>query len=405
MPELLHITMPQPGETISHGTLVAWRVAPGAIVKEGDIIAELETEKAVFEFESPFEGKITELLAGPQQSVPVGKPIATIEVSDEKANGYKLLGLGEEVTPKAANEPMPSAPVQIRPEQPPQKARALSPLLRALVKENKLSPEQVSQIPATGPGGRVTKKDFEGFLKGTTTSPYQSSLTEDGVIPCSPIRLRTAQNMVLSKQTIPHAHTGLAVDMTRLIEYREKNKAAFERDHGVPLGLLTLIAPALVKAVAEVPSVNASFVDKGGQKQIVLHRKINLGIAIDTDRGLYIPVLPDIASKDRLHFARDLEALLKRAQDNKLTVDDLTGMSMTFNNFGFFGTTLGIQVVPPGQSSILGMGKIEKQPWVVGDCVGIRQVANFVLAFDHRVMDGRDAGRFLSSLKNSLENF
>lgn len=390
MSQTLTLTMPQPGETITQGTVVRWLVSEGQTIKEKEPIAELETEKAVFEYESPFEGKIIKLLVGANSTVNVGEPLALIEVSDEKAKTYSLLGLGQTVL---------EAPGPATVQKPCPKKIPLSPLLRRLIAEGGISETELEKITSTGPGGRLTKEDILGYLD----SRKAQKSPKDEIIPCTPIRLRIAEHMVLSKQTIPHAHTGLTVDLSRLSAYRQQNKDHFKTEKKISLGIAPLVFPALKKAIFEHPLVNASF--KEDKKEIVIHKYINLGMAVDTERGLYVVVVRNAQKMGFVDFARELAEAVQRAKQNKLKPEDLTGVTFTLNNYGFYGTRFGVQIILPPQSTTLGMGKIEKRPWVVDDQIHIRELADFTMAFDHRVMDGRDAGLFLNDLKRSLENF
>jgi len=396
--------MPQPGETITQGTLVKWLVKPGAMVKEKEPIAELETEKAVFEYESPFDGKLLEQLIKPQNTVPVGAPIAIFEVEDEKAKSYKMLGLGEEENKTAQKSESVDRSSIKKPEVSSNgSSLQLSPLVRSLLREHDVAESTAAVIFGTGIGGRITKEDVLKYVatakpQSTTISSSSPLKSDDEVIPCSPVRLRIAENMALSKRTIPHAHTSVTVDLTAMVEYRKGIKEKRP-------GYLSLIFSSLKNAIAKFPMVNASFRDEGGQKSIVLHKTLNLGVAVDTPRGLYIPVIPRANEKDVNVFSKELEQLLDRAQKNKLKPQDLVGMTFTFNNYGYYGTNIGVQIILPPQSTTLGMGKIEQRPWVVNGQIQIRWISELTMAFDHRVMDGRDAGQFLNTLKDSLEKF
>lgn len=415
--------MPQPGETITTGTIVRWLVGSGDSVKEGQNIVELETEKAVFEYESPYEGKLLEILAKNNSSVPVGDSIAVFEVEDKKAKTYLMLGLGG----KPGSQPKETKTI-VKQEAPQKvsssKTPKLSPLIRKLMQEYHLDPHDLNKIGGSGPGGRITKENILKYLDSKktemiTSAPYESS-TDFELIACSPIRSRIAEHMVLSKKTIPHAHINLSIDVTRVVEIRNQLKDSFKKKNGVSLGYLPLIFPSLKKAILAYPLVNASFQDNPNAQAIKVYKKINLGIAVDTEKGLYIPVLKDAGSKNFVGFARDLEELLNRAKKNQLNVSELTGVTFTFNNYGFFGTEMGVQIILPPQSTTLGMGAIQKRPWVVPssqseregatrapkieDEIKIRWISEFTLAFDHRVIDGRDAGLFLLELKKLLEN-
>lgn len=398
------LTMPQPGETITEGNVVRWMVSVGDSIKEGQHIVELETEKALFEYESPYEGQLVEVLAKEGDTVSVGDPIAVFEVDDAKAATYFMLGIGLEAGSQTAQKGKkevkrgkPSAAAG-------KGAVKLSPLIRHMMQEYGIEIDELSQIKGTGPGGRITKENILSYL-GSKKKAGVAGGGEEEIIPLSPIRLRIAENMAESSRTIPHAHATLTADFTKIVEYRDQTKDEFEKKNEIPLGILPLIFPALKKAISEYPLVNASFRDEGGKKSVVVHKRLNLGVAVDTPKGLLIPVVSGADQKDFLEFARDVEALLDRARNKRLTVQDLTGMTFTFNNYGYYATTHGVQIILPPQSATMGMGKIEKRPWVMDNQIQIRHLADLTLAFDHRVIDGRDAGLFLESIKKSVESF
>lgn len=389
--------MPQPGETITEGTIVNWIAKVGDKIHEGQMIVELETEKAVFEYESPYEGKLLEILEPANKTVPVGNPIALFEVEEAKANNYSMLGIGKKTgDQKTESKPQATMTKPISPKGP----AKTSPLIRRLMQEYHIEPEALDFIEGTGPGGRITKENLQTYL----ANKKNPSGEEDVVVePCSPVRVRIAEHMVKSKKIIPHAHISLSVDVTRVVEHRERVKEAFKKQYGIGLGYLPLLFPALKKAILRHPLVNASFREE--QKSMAIYKKINLGIAVGLEKGLFIPVIHHAEKMNYLEFAKEADDLLGRANSGKLTVTDLTGVTFTFNNYGFYGTTIGVQIILPPQSSTLGMGVIQKRSWVVGDEIKIRHVSDLTLAFDHRLMDGRDAGLFLLSLKKSLENF
>lgn len=417
----LNITMPQPGETITEGLIVRWLIQPGTAVKEGDPLVELETEKALFEYESPFEGKLVSILHPENSRVPVGRPIAVIEVSAEKEKHYTLLGLAQKaaVVPpphqpsssQSTSESMttsrsssfssssPASPDFIR----------ISPYVRRLAREKGVQAHELEKLASQNPDGRVTLAAIASASSSpvvAATGPVSKTPSPSSAYhaePCSPIRMRIAENMVLSKSKIPHAHTGLAVDVSRVIKYRDSIKNDFKSRSGDNLSFLSLVYPAIIGAIRKHPVVNASYVDSTSPHEIRIFEKINLGVAVGTEHGLFIPVIHDIASLSRDAFNKVLNDLIRRAHARKLTVDELTGATLIFNNFGFYGTSIGVQVISYPLAATLGMGVIEKRVVPVGEAITIHDMADFVIAFDHRVMDGRDAGLFLSEIKSGIE--
>lgn len=415
----IYLTMPQPGETITEGTIVKWLTAPGKTVEEGEAIAELETEKAVFEYESPFQGTVVKLVQTQGKRVPVAEPIAVMEVAQDKAKIYDMMGIAKfvDAAPRETEQGPPKqdktglSPVA-REAAPAGRAVAgdltMSPHVRRQAGEHKLS-TQILHSLADG-SGRVTAEAIEKYLGGAAASKREAvpgidtHLKDYTAQTCTAIRRRIADNMVLSVRTIPHAHTGLAVDVTAVVSYREQHKEAFKKKLAAPLNFLSLLYPALVKAITNNPLVNASFHDAGDASEIRVFNKINLGVAVGTEHGLVIPVIHDMAGLSFTEFNRQLNDKIRRAQAKKLMPEDFQGATLTFNNFGYFGTSFGVQIIQPPLSATLGMGAIERKA-LVGkkDEIVVRSLVNFVLSFDHRVLDGREAGLFLTTLKKEIE--
>lgn len=425
----LYIQMPQPGETITEGTIVKWIAKAGDVVQENTPLVELETEKALFEYESPFEGTIVKILHGDQSRLPVATPIAIMEVTASKAKQYLMLGIAEEVAGDVAASAQPQAAANTKNTKsenaaPVVSASApqkfvdviMSPYVRRVAMEHAVTSEALQSLGAAHPEGRVTKEAIEGFVKSGAvpkatsqpTSAKQATPKGDlgyDVMPFSPIRLRIAENMSKSKQSIPHAHTGLTVDMTNVLKYREANKEAFQKTHGVSLSLLTLLMPTLVRAIQAFPGVNASYVGEGASAEIRLFKSINMGVAVGTDAGLMTPVIKNVQALSVDEFAKKMKDVVDRAARKKLMPDDFSGTTFLFNNFGFFGLNSGVQVIQYPLAATLGMGALEKKVVPFGEGIAVRDTANFFLAFDHRVIDGLEAGKFLTMIKESLENF
>lgn len=415
----LYLTMPQPGETITEGTIVEWRIREGDTVRVGDVLAQIETEKALFDHESPFEGKITKIIFPDQSRVPVGKDIAVIEVAKEKADHYLMLGLAHVVDEMTSAAGQQAGTAQTAHTKSPTSTTKMAPYVRHLALEAGLDMEVLQKLAAANPEGRVTRETIENYLcdkkipAGVASDVSRSaekisagagSSGDYTVQSYSPIRLRIAENMALSKTKIPHAHTGLSVDVTGVVEFREKNKDAFAKKHGVNLNFLSLIFPALMAAIKKYPVVNASFVDKGTQSEVRLFNHVNLGIAVGSDAGLVIPVVKNAGAMDFQEFNAALNDKMTRSKSNKLKPDDFTGTTVIFNNFGFYGLNMGVQIIQYPLSATIGMGAIERKVVPVGDKIGIRHIANFFLAFDHRIIDGLEAGSFLTEIKKQIED-
>jgi len=426
----IYLTMPQPGETITEGSVVTWMLPVGSQVAEGQAVVELETEKALFEYESPYEGTIVEILANPNSKVPVGAPIAILEVSEAKAKSYSSMGLAQKVDAQlsvmsASNKEamMPKSEVEDKTKNTIAETGFLvSPYIRHLLHEQGMTVQDLVGLKGSGPQGRLTKEDVEGYISGLPkvmagSSDFTLEGKRDDLIlddkekentlfidqPISPIRARIAQHLQHSKQTIPHAHTGLEVNLSHILNLRENLKEDFSQKKGFPLRLMPLLFMAIKKSCQSVPLVNSIILEKEGQ--IRTHKQLNLGMAMGTKNGLLTPVIKHCETSSFIDFAIKYEDLLLKSAQNKLRPTDFEGATFTFNNFGAFGLDFGVQIIPPGQSCVLGMGAIHQKPWVENNEMVIRHIAQFFLAFDHRIMDGREAGEFLSMLKKELETF
>lgn len=433
----LYITMPQPGETITEGTLVSWLVKVGDKVEEGTSLAELETEKAVFDYESPFQGTILQILKEGGARVKVAAPIAVIDVDAGKAQSYIMMGIAQEVdgivvTESGASRSAPtgvgSDTKKIKPQPQAQSSAPfsgeirMSPHVRKLALEHRVNLADLKNLASQNPEGRITLDAVENFVAGHVgadracppledvgpahqSAPSVSSQGDYTATPCSAIRMRIADNMVLSKAKIPHAHNGIAVDVTNVEAYRKENKDDYKTQNGTSLGFLTLIQPALVAAIQKYPLINASYHDANPERpEIRIFNKINLGVAVGTEHGLVILVIHDVMALDTKKFNAVLSDKIARAQAKKLMPDDLLGATLIFNNFGFFGTQMGVQIIQYPLAATLGMSVIEKRVVPIDDEVMIRTCCDFVLAFDHRVMDGRETGLFLNELKKQIES-
>jgi len=280
-----------------------------------------------------------------------------------------------------------------------------SPLVRRLAKEYNINLEEVK---GTGEGGRVTKKDIMDYVAskpGISAPPPAEAekkvLERETLIPVSPKRKITADRMVQSKRTAAHVTTVFEVDMTKVVRYREFNKDAMKREEGVHLTYLPFITLATARALKEHPVLNASWTDEG----IVQKNYINIGIAVSLEDGLIVPVIKDADKKDLLQFARDIQDIALRARTKKLKPEDVQGGTFTITNYGLNGSLFGTPVILLPQVAILGVGAVVKRPVVIDDAIAIRSMMYLSLSFDHRVMDGANADKFLRKIKETLERW
>jgi 2-oxoisovalerate dehydrogenase E2 component (dihydrolipoyl transacylase) len=289
--------------------------------------------------------------------------------------------------------------------------------VRALIEEHRISDAELARIEGSGIGGRISKKDIEDFVAkraqpvaangeqrqqaaaGAATAPAPTPGT---TVPLSPMRRAIAANMLKSKQTIPHAWTVAEVDMTNVVRFRQKVKDSFKQREGIDLTFVPIIVKAVVEGLKAVPVLNASWSEQG----VVLHKDINVGVAVSVDDGLIVPVIHQADRMSIAGLAKATDDLAKRARAGKLGIPDVQGATFTVNNPGTFGTILSYSIIAPPQAGILAMDAIVKRPVVVeGDAIAVRSMMNLCLSFDHRVLDGVSAARFLQGVRRWLEGF
>ncbi len=394
------IQVPSVGESINEGILARWLKANGDLVKSGEPLFELETDKASNVVNAPSTGVLT-------ISVPEG---TTVNI------GASVGSLDPSATPSAAPataaKPVAASPAASAPSVPSPVASAdssqLSPAVRRLVTEENVDP---SRIEGSGRDGRITKGDVIESLQAPpapapviapsmpTTSPAPAAGRETRK-RMSGIRLKIAQRLVEAQQTAAILTTFNEADMSRIMDLRSKYKDAFQKKHGVGLGFMSFFVKAAIEALKAYPAVNGRI---EGQ-DIVYNNAYDIGVAVSTERGLMVPVVRDA---DHLSFAGIEKAIgdfAKKARDNAMSVADLQGGTFTITNGGVFGSLLSTPILNPPQSGILGMHTIQKRPVAVDDQVVIRPMMYLALSYDHRIVDGKEAVSFLVKIKECVEN-
>lgn len=420
------IVMPQLGESVTEGVVTRWIKQPGDRVQRDEPLVEVMTDKVNAEIPSPVSGVLAKLTVAEGTRVAVGEEIAVID--EVAASGGKVevpvrpgkMPLEESVTlvGTVANG---SSSAEMADEA---GGGRYSPLVRRLAREHGVD---LTKVAGTGLGGRITKDDVLGFVAesrvGTErerasassstlstsvtssaapampASPPSGGVRDREVIVPSPMRLAIAEHMLRSKQTAPHAWTMIEVDMTAVVHWRELNKGQFERREGVSLTYLPMVVKATVAALKEMPILNAAWLDN----RIVLKKDINIGIAVALDDGLIVPVLRNADQMSVAGLARTIAELSGRARGGRLSPNDVQGGTFTVNNPGAFGSVLSMPIINQGQAAILAMEAVVKRAVVRDDAIAIRSMMNLGLSFDHRIIDGAAAGRFLQSIRHSLE--
>ena len=406
------VKMPQLGESITEGTISKWLKKPGDPVKKYEGLVEIITDKVNAEVPAPLSGVLKEIKVQEGATVTVGTEIAVIEesvaasASAQKSQPAPPADLVAVPSPASGEGQGGGSETRTR----------LSPAVRALIEEHRISDAELSRIEGSGIGGRISKKDVEDYVAKRTqpaaangerqqaaTGPATAPAPTPGTtVPLSPMRRAIAANMLKSKQTIPHAWTVAEVDMTSVVRFRQKVKESFKQREGIDLTYVPIIVMAVVEGLKAVPVLNASWTDQG----VLLHKDINVGVAVSVDDGLIVPVIHQADRMSISGLAKATDDLAKRARAGKLGIPDVQGATFTVNNPGTFGTILSYSIIAPPQAGILAMDAIVKRPVVVeGDAIAIRSMMNLCLSFDHRVLDGVSAARFLQGVRRWLEGF
>ena len=417
------VVMPQMGESIFEGTITKWLKKAGDTVEKDEPLFEISTDKVDAEIPSPVAGVLTAINFPEGATVVVDTVVAVIgDVSSvETASATSAEKLHPEgggdfsprilpaesaraLAPEIESPASPSVAHPVTVQSDSAKPLRSSPLVRRMAKDNHLD---LRQIAGTGSEGRITKEDVLRHLSehGPGSEAPQAQLAAPQV-PLSKMRAIIAQRMVESVRISPHVHTVYKVDMTRIARLREREKARFEQQHGVKLTYMPFIAAAAVQALVKFPIVNASLIDGF----LHYHPQINLGIAVALEWGLIVPVVRQAEGRSFLELTRAIADLAERARTKKLLPDEVQGGTFTLTNSGVFGGEFGTPILNQPESAILAIGGLRKEPVVLTDAEGnatiaIRSMQHFCLGFDHRLIDGADAGRFMSEFKRTLETW
>jgi len=411
------VTMPQLGESVHEGTISKWLVKPGDKVVEFEPMLEVDTDKVSAEVPAPVTGVLKEIIAKEGETVQAGAEIAVVELEGDGAAPAPAPAKEEpraEEKPKAEAKPEPKAeakpepaPAPAAPPTPkPEPEGRYSPAVTMLAEERGVD---LGQVKGSGVGGRVTKRDVRQFLEGaaspapTAATPPPAPRVEpsagDEVVPLTRVRKLIAESMTRSKTTIPHAWQTQEVDMSGVVAHRNASKAAFQQREGFSLTYLPYVVAAAVAGLREHPHVNATFNDT----ELLVHRDVNVGISVGLEDTLVVPVIRRADGLSLAGIARAVNDLAQRARTKKLIADDLAGGTFTVNNSGTFGTLFSYSVINPGQAGILTMEAIVERPVAVNGLIGIKPMMYACFSFDHRVLDGLGAARFLVSVRKWLE--
>ncbi len=399
------LKLPDVGEGVAEGEIVRWLVPEGAAVREDDLLVEVLTDKANIEIPSPVDGTLTKILAAPGQVVKVRETIALIEAANAVPGPFS----GNEPSAPAPVKPAPpgSAPGKMTPAAggPPPAGRDVlaTPVARKLARDLGID---IASVAGTGPGGRVTEDDVRNSAGRGPAGPASPAPGPAAAHPLEeriPFRGRrrmAAKKMVLAKSAIPHALLVDEADATNLMALRGAMREIAEKE-GVRITPLALIVQAVAAALRNHPAINASLDEERGE--IVLKKHYDIGMAVDAEDGLVVPVIRDAGEKTLVALAREIERLAEGARAGTLTPPDLAGGTFTVTSIGSIGGLFSYPVINPPEAAILGVHKIVKRPVVREGEIAVRDMMYLSLSFDHRLIDGGTATRFMNDVIGRIE--
>ena len=421
------IVMPQMGESIFEGTITKWLKKPGDKVQRDEPLFEISTDKVDAEIPAPASGVLQDIKVSEGNTVQVNTVVGTIAGDGEAAApaSAKPASAPRAAATPAKTEAAPSkaSPALAAPQAAHEEedhARS-SPLVRKIAREHNVN---LSQVSGTGLGGRITKQDIMAFLERQETAATPAAASTAPLTPSRPtapplpaaipgdlvamtqMRKIIMQRMVESRRTSAHVHSMFEVDMSRIVQLRNKTKTAFEQRHGARLTFMPFFVRAAIIALQQFPIVNSSVEGEA----IRYHRHVNAGIAVALDWGLIVPVLKNADELNFLGLQRGITDLGERARSKKLKPEEVEGSTFTITNPGQFGAVFGLPIINQPNSAILGVGGIMKVPLVItdndgNDSIAIRPVVHLTLGYDHRVIDGAVADQFMAFVKTTLENW
>jgi pyruvate dehydrogenase E2 component (dihydrolipoamide acetyltransferase) len=435
------IVMPQMGESIVEGTITKWLKKPGDKIQRDEPLFEISTDKVDAEIPAPASGVLQEIKVAEGTTVQVNTVVGTISDGDGAASAKSAPAAEKKAAPspaapKAEARPgaktEPAAPAaQVREDD--EHARS-SPLVRKIAREHNVN---LSQVEGTGLGGRITKQDIQAFIESgpgasagapslsrptlarqggdidiAAASPAPSAprptpaVIPGDLVPMTNMRRIIAQRMIESRRTSAHVHCMFEVDMTRIVNLRNKLKSSFEQRNGARLTFMPFFVRAAIIGLQQFPIVNASMEGDG----IRYHRHVNVGIAVALDWGLIVPVLKNADELNFLGLQRGTTDLGERARNKKLKPEEVEGSTFTVTNPGQFGAVFGLPIINQPNSAIMGVGGITKMPLVITDkdgtdSIAIRSVVHLTLGYDHRIIDGAVADQFMAFVKKTLEGW
>jgi pyruvate/2-oxoglutarate dehydrogenase complex dihydrolipoamide acyltransferase (E2) component len=433
----VEILMPELGESVHEGTVTRWLKQEGDSVKEDEPIVEIMTDKVNTELPAPASGVLAKILIPEGSPVQVFAAMGIIEEAGASSSNSSAATTAKtpEVGEVKLDPPAPEAPKEEpAPSSSEEGRKFYTPVVKAMMREHGISEAEIDRLAGSGEGGRVTKKDVETYLLSNREARLQASAPakpaefkpSPALAPSAPapkpaapaaagpdqeikplvgMRKMIAEAMVRSSQ-VPTVSTVTEVDVTNMVKFRELNKESFQTTYGVKLTYTPFFIKALAESLVELPIVNAQLTP---DNQVLYTKGVHIGIAVALGKtgedGLIVPVIRDCHTKSLVDIARDLEEIAKKARANKLGVGDVQGGTFTLTNPGTYGALFGTPMINAPQTGILGTYAIKKTPVIVDDMIAIRSIMHLVLTYDHRIIDGMVAGKFLASVRDRLQKF
>jgi 2-oxoglutarate dehydrogenase E2 component (dihydrolipoamide succinyltransferase) len=425
----IEVKIPAVGESITSGLLSAWLKKDGQIVKDGEPILTLETDKISTEIPAPGTGAIRiQVDAG--QEVKIGQVVATIDQAAQVGSPPAIQGTAPGAAIKADATQLVSESAASSQESGDGARSELSPAVRRLVEEEKIPLEK---LQGTGKHGQVTKEDIVNYLESRKPAePEQGSAPAEQLVSpppvsieaakdlpssktegpsrekeerftrrkMSPLRKKIAAQLVMAQQNAAMLTTFNEVDMSAVMQLRSRYQENFQKRHGIKLGFMSFFVKAVVDALQSVPATNARL----DGDDLIENHFFDIGVAVGTERGLVVPVIRDAEKKSFAQLEQDIAKFATKAREGKLQLDELTGGVFTITNGGIYGSLLSTPILNPPQSGILGMHKIQNRPVAIGEKVEIKPMMYLALSYDHRVVDGQEAVTFLVRVKECIED-
>jgi len=424
------LLLPSMGEGVMEATIITWLFNEGDNVKEDDSVVEIATDKVDSDVPTPVSGKIVKILKQKDEVAKVGEAIAILEIEGEGAASEEVKTETPAATPdadtlKAIEEPLQTtivSSVEFSGD------LYLSPLVKSIAQQEKISETELKSIKGSGLEGRITKEDILAYVANRGSQPVQQAApvqaastpkpavsapaatipvnAGDEIIPMDRMRKIIAENMVKAKQIAPHVTSFIETDVTNVVKWRNKNKAVFEKREGEKLTFMPIFVKAVVKAIQDFPMINVSI----NGENIIKKKNINIGMATALpDGNLIVPVIKNADQLSLSGLAKAINDLAYRARNKKLRPEDTQGATYTISNVGSFGNLMGTPIIPQPQVAILAIGAIVKKPAVLetadGDVIAIRNLMFMSHSYDHRVVDGSLGGMMLKHVHDYLQNW